>query len=393
MGNQNVASKMLKPSPPSYDPNSTISNVSVITTRCDNRTSSPHVCNELIPPLDASSWNLRNKVQSSQPFSNQTGGRRRSSLLLVENGVTGKFISNRICKIAAKFWKMNLETLSTAETLEVGCSIFFNMMSANPEMKAIMKSHRLTNQSIETTSVKYLDMMGWLVRHLASDHIDLYSLLDQLGVFHRQMGINIDHFCPMLKAMHDSFAYYFESKYNIEIKYAMDEIFSFAAQVMTGQNIRDSSHLMDILKQFQGHEIPFLSSLDMCLRCDIGSEYLYRFLSQTFCDELVIFLQSLKRFKGLMTSKERFFVAREITKHSIDPTASFSLNLPYEIRKTMLEDMTILERTFVLKEPFEVSVHFYEEVERDVLKLIKINHWQRFVEDIETLQSKSFELQ
>eukprot|EP01083_Nonionella_stella_P040097 109020_1 len=392
MGNQNAVPKDMKPSR-SFDPNNTMSQMTVITTRCDKRASSlrMHSCNDILPPMDMSSSNLR-KLQSqplSSPLPSKT--RRRSSLLHVKNGVTGVFISSRICKIAAKFWMKNIETLSSDEALEVGCSIFFNMMATSRELKTIMKSRR--TQSIESTSIKYLDMMGWLVRHLVSDGLDVHSLLDRLGAVHRQMGITIHHFVPMLKAMHDSFAYYLEEKYSIEVKYAMDELFSFAAQVMTGQNIRQSSYLMEITKQFQGDHIPFLQSLEKCLQSPIGTEYLERFLSQTWCDELVIFLQSLKRFKRLVTNKERFIVAREIIKHSIDPIATFSLNLSYEIRGKMLYDMTLLEGKFAQQEDFEVSVDFFEEIEKDVLRLIINNHWQRFVKDIETLQSKSFELQ
>ena len=43
--------------------------------------------------------------------------RRKSSLLVVHNGITGKYISSRICKIAAKFWKNNIESLSVSEQL------------------------------------------------------------------------------------------------------------------------------------------------------------------------------------------------------------------------------------------------------------------------------------
>eukprot|EP01083_Nonionella_stella_P276790 940830_1 len=283
MGNQNAAPKDMKPAR-SFDPKDTISQMTVITTRRDKRASSLHLCNDILPPMDMSSSNLRKLQLQSQPLSNPLPScrRRKSSLLLVQNGVTGKFISSRICKIAGKFWKTNIETLSSDETLEVGCSIFFNMMATSRELKTIMKSRRASTQSIESTSIKYLDMMGWLVRHLVSDGLDVHALLDRLGAFHRQMGINIHHFVPMLKAMHDSFAYYFEEKYNIEVKYAMDELFSFAAQVMTGQNIRQSSHLMDITKQFQGDHIPFLQNLEMCLRSQIGTEYPERYLSQTW---------------------------------------------------------------------------------------------------------------
>eukprot|EP01084_Bolivina_argentea_P214410 364003_1 len=51
--------------------------------------------------------------------------KRTSALLNINNGITGKHISSRICKIAATFWQQNIETLSMPDQLEIGCSIFF----------------------------------------------------------------------------------------------------------------------------------------------------------------------------------------------------------------------------------------------------------------------------
>eukprot|EP01084_Bolivina_argentea_P216138 367209_1 len=184
---------------------------------------------ESSPPLKLS---LQTKSCNSVTSPSSTHKRKRSSLITVHNGITGEYISSRICKIAAIFWKQHIDTLSVTEQLEIGCSIFFSMMASNSKMKKIMKTN---NNNIEKTSLKYLDMMGWLIRHLITDDIDLYALLIKLGLMHQQIGINITHFNPMLQSVHETFSYYFENEYNIEIKYAMDEIFSLAAQVMTGQ--------------------------------------------------------------------------------------------------------------------------------------------------------------
>eukprot|EP01084_Bolivina_argentea_P214411 364004_1 len=219
--------------------------------------------------------------------------RRRSSLITVDNGITGKLISSRICKIAATFWSHNVEQLSVMEQLEIGMSIYFGMLSASGEMKNIMKSNFNQSKQIERTSLRYLDMMGWLIRHLITDNIDLHSQLSQLGVLHDKMGICIEHYTPMLHSLHETFAYYFGCKYNVEVKYALDEIFSFAANVMTGKSLKCNAHLNDIHKQFARTNVPFLKNLYACLASSIGKEYLYTYLSQTFCDEIIIFLKSL----------------------------------------------------------------------------------------------------
>lgn len=318
--------------------------------------------------------------------------RRKSSIMLVQNGVTGQFISSRICKIAAKFWHANIENLSVDQQLEIGCSIFFSMLSSNNEMKKIMKSTSLKeNKKIEQTSQKYLDMMGWLIRYLITDNIDLYALLNKLGGIHQSLGIRIQHFTPMLQAMHETFSYYFEDKYTIEVKYAFDEIFALAAQIMTGQELNASSHLLSLSEQFQGDEIPFLKNLDTCLQCTVGKEYLYRFLRQTWCDEMVIFDKTLSRFKTASGDKARFMIAREIVKTCIEPSAAFAINISYECRSNMLKSMRSLEEKFASKEELIVPITLFVNVETETRKLILRNHWSQFVESIQILQDKSFD--
>eukprot|EP01083_Nonionella_stella_P213771 770703_1 len=173
----------------------------------------------------------------------------------------------------------------------------------------------------------------------------------------------------------------------------MDEIFSLAAQVMTGQELKFNSHLNNITQQFKGNEIQFLANLETCLKSSIGREYLYRYLAQTWCEEIAIFSKNLYRFKKQMSDKERFMVAREITKSSIQPTATFCLNLSYENRVNAINKMKATNERFLSKETFEVSTDFFADVERETYRLIMDNHWKKFVHDIETLQAKSFNVE
>eukprot|EP01083_Nonionella_stella_P058237 152600_1 len=401
MGNQQA--KTTKPTTPS-NLNQTLSSMTAISTRNDWQLSHYDQSHESKTPQSPNSPSKTPQSPSKTPQSpskldNLTvkaayrTQKRRSSLLMVNNGITGKFISSRICKIAAKFWRKHVETLSHAQQLEISCSICFGMMAANDEMHKLMNRNLHQSKTMKNATAKYLDMMGWLIRQLVSNNIDLYHLLDKLGAFHRQIGIQIRHFPPMLAALHDTFAHYFKNNYNIEVKYAMDEIFSFTAQIMTGQNLNCSSHLRDITKQFEDAHIPFLKNLNTCLTSSIGREYLFRYLSQTWCDEIVLFFKSLQRFKHLMSDKERFFVAREITKHSIDSLATFTLNLSYEQRAQALQDMAQLEAKYANQTVmFEVPITLFEEIERELLNLISATHWIKFVDNIKTLQSKSFEL-
>ena len=91
------------------------------------------------------------------------------------------------------------------------------MMVTNKEMKQVLKINLKSIGSVEQSSLKFLDMMGWLIRSVNRNDIDLASVLTGLGKLHQSMGININHFHPMLNSMHEAFSYYFPIKYGIEV--------------------------------------------------------------------------------------------------------------------------------------------------------------------------------
>lgn len=316
----------------------------------------------------------------------------KTSSLTANNGICGKYISASICRIAAQFWHQNMDQLSAADRLEIGVSIFFGIQSSHPQMKKILK--RNGNQTIEQLSAKFVFMVGWLMRMLVCDNIDLYALLTNVGKYHLNMGIDMDYFAAMLQAIHEAFSYYFDTKYTIEVKYAFDEIFALASKLMTGQPLNGNlMNIADELKFLQSNldakSIPFLQSLDLCLQSNVGQQYLYRYLRQTWCDEMVIFLQTLSRFKSLPSEKEKFMVAREIIKTSIETQATFSLNLSYSTRENALIAMQALEKKFAAKEAIVIPATLFDEVEAEVHSLISDNHWNIYKESIEGLLSQS----
>eukprot|EP01084_Bolivina_argentea_P134077 236569_1 len=178
--------------------------------------------------------------------------RKRSSFSHVCNGITGRHISGRIIKIAALFWQQNITNLPMNKRLEIGCGIYLGALSTNKQMKKIMIDYvKNKNSKIEGMSLKFIDMIGWLIRYLLTDNIDLYTMLIRLGVFHQQLGVKINHFSSMLQSIHETFTYYFPTKYTIKEKYAMDEIFTLCAQFMTGEDLKYAPLLSNIGKSFE----------------------------------------------------------------------------------------------------------------------------------------------
>eukprot|EP00485_Elphidium_margaritaceum_P014990 CAMPEP_0202727548 /NCGR_PEP_ID=MMETSP1385-20130828/185178_1 /ASSEMBLY_ACC=CAM_ASM_000861 /TAXON_ID=933848 /ORGANISM="Elphidium margaritaceum" /LENGTH=482 /DNA_ID=CAMNT_0049393791 /DNA_START=44 /DNA_END=1493 /DNA_ORIENTATION=+ len=347
----------------------------------------------------------------------------------ISNGITGTHINARVVKIAAQFWTQYIDNKTMQEKLELSCSIFFEMMAHNAEMKNILKQSMISQQSIETSSLKFLDMMGWLLRSLIRSDVDVATSLAQLGAMHRKMGITIDHFDPMLKSMHSTFSYYFPFKYSIQIKYAIDQIFTLAARIMSGQNLNEAlngRHLSELNDEM--NDGAFLTSLSVCLESNIGREYLYRYLQQTFCDEIAIFLQSMRKFHQQTSDKERFMVARDVVKSCVENEArisvplsaanfcdeiaiflqsmrkfhqqtsdkerfmvardvvkscveneaTFTVNISYELRQQTLGKMKQLERMFFEKDELTVPKDLFVGVEAEMYKLISENHWRKF---------------
>ena len=91
------------------------------------------------------------------------------------------------------------------------------MLASNKQIKKIMQNNLSTDIKLETTSLKYLDMIGWLMRSLVRDNIDLYSLLTKLGYLHDKMGIKANHFEIMTVSLHETMAYYFPKQYKLDV--------------------------------------------------------------------------------------------------------------------------------------------------------------------------------
>ena len=115
----------------------------------------------------------------------------------------------------------------------------------------------------------------------------------------------------------------------------MDEIFTLAAQIMTGEDINTSScttKFHEISRSFGSLDIDFIKDLHQCLNSTIGWEYLYRYLQQTWCDEIAMFLQIVAKFKTQLTPVQRFMIARDIVSTSIDSESDTTLNISHECR-------------------------------------------------------------
>ena len=79
----------------------------------------------------------------------------------------------------------------------------------------------------------------------------------------------------------------------------------------------------------------YLLSSKKCLNCAFGRRYLFHFLHQTSCDELVLFIKEYFKYKSKPASKEQLMIIQQITKNFIHPNSKYCLNISYGCRKTV----------------------------------------------------------
>eukprot|EP01084_Bolivina_argentea_P119603 212053_1 len=149
-------------------------------------------------------------------------------MVSVTNGVVHEYLSQRLVTIAAIFWLRYIEPLSMEDKLEIACSIFYVMIST----KKIMKLN-VSKIKLEMQSLKFLDMIAWLIRNLSRDGIDLFSMLQKLAKIHKQIGIKMEHFDVMINSLHETMVHYLPKEYNTET-----QIIVVSAQIMTQDNFK-----------------------------------------------------------------------------------------------------------------------------------------------------------
>lgn len=92
-------------------------------------------------------------------------------------------------------------------------------MVSNKEMKHVLQKNLKHQEKIESMAIRFLNMLGWLLRSLMRTDLNLHDHLTRLGQFHRNMGIKHSHFKPMLESMHETLSYYFATKYSVKVMF------------------------------------------------------------------------------------------------------------------------------------------------------------------------------
>eukprot|EP01083_Nonionella_stella_P035706 97375_1 len=303
--------------------------------------------------------------------------------LSMDNGVAGKYISRRLVAVAAGFWINHIESLSTETKLEIGATMFFGMIASNKGVRSITKNHLSTDIKLKKHSLKFLEMIGYLMRNLVRDGIDFKQMLQELGAQHKRIGVQMHHFDVLICAIHETMSYYFPKHYDIDVQYAMEQVITISARIMN-DTLLSRQNSMRRLSSFHGVNTLFLESLEMCLASDIGTEYFHRYLESQCCHEVSEYLKLMQKFHKQRTDQERCMVAKEIVKCCVDANGEYAVNISYETRKNLMDKWHKLEDEWL---SLAIPTDYFEDVEMEMRRLIVKNHWMKFVEGVGSLRN------
>ncbi len=98
-------------------------------------------------------------------------------------------------------------------------------MVKDNSLREIFKRNFNSHEKISTISLKFLNMMGWLIRTLLRNDNDLPYLLGNLGLTHHKFGVTLRHFRPMLQSLHETFSHYFPNVYGIKVCLCLEVLY------------------------------------------------------------------------------------------------------------------------------------------------------------------------
>eukprot|EP01083_Nonionella_stella_P301409 1033820_1 len=300
--------------------------------------------------------------------------------MTIHNGITGKYISQRLVSISTSFWIAHIEPLPVEDKLEIGATLLFGMIASNKGVNRLFSSNTYLKQNF----TKMLDMIGHLMRRLIGNDADLQSTLHKLGVLHQKIGVQRHHYDIMIQSLHEAMSYYFPKQYNINVRYAMDQVILMCAKIMTQQNTMYKNHLR--VRSFHGANTDFLASLETCLASAIGREYFHSYLKNQSSHEISVYLQLMQKFKDQQSNQDRYVVAKELMQYCIVSDGDFAINVSYETRKNVLDKLHTLPT-------LPTGPDYFTEVEVEMRRLIIKNYWFQFVESIASMRnSVSFDV-
>eukprot|EP01083_Nonionella_stella_P196695 723509_1 len=231
------------------------------------------------------------------------------------NGIVGVFLTEAFVFGLYKFWSERV----AADRKRFGeiAQLFFSHLSVN--IAAMDDGIHAMVRGVREP-VRYLDMMGCLLRILANNEIDAAKTLRMIGCSH---DVDISYFSAMLNALHDTFCALLDKEYGVSLRYMLDVVFLHSVRIMRGETMSDRWECLNGLR--------FLESLDECLFDEFGSQYLFHFLNQSYCKEISKFVLLYNKFKFCDPANEalKYKLCNKIYNECIADSCQYQINVAF----------------------------------------------------------------
>jgi len=295
--------------------------------------------------------------------------RKRSfrSLDDIQTNLEG-YVSNKIAIKAYKFYLQHLSVMDTQTKIEIGCAILFEVYAKNKNIIKLFK-----DKSIEKSGLMFYDMFCWILKSVYNMKIDWKETLKFIGKTHTNMGITIKDYESLLQAFNVTMLYYFKKTYNVETKYAIEQVYLSCVMIITKHNNKSA-----LLRSNEIHDLSFLINLDSCLHNRFGREYLFRYLAQNFCDEMVVFLNLLNKYNICDNDKGKYIILKEIYNKCIQSDSEFEVNISHETRYNLLIVMKKLDKMDPSND-IKLDEDILNSCKKEIFSLINKQYWFSFV--------------
>jgi len=304
----------------------------------------------------------------------------------IDNGIIGVHMTETFVFRAIAFWNENITLGFSDSQFREASTLFFSHLMVNiskydSDTKILLNSTK--NDGIIEAPLKYFDMIGFLLRLLVRSDVDAHSTLLAVGKLHlNAYNVSIESYLAMLNALHTTFCELFPRDYSLPLRYVFDTIFIHSVLIMNKHNKRLSEYMSFINQKLDTlSSLYFLQSLDMCLVDEIGSEYMYHFLNQSFCTEITKFLKLYNSFKHCNASSHRlkYNISLKIYSTCISDSSQYQINVPFGTYQQIKSDINQLKEQYVADvNALNVSNDIFDVAYEQIKRLIIQNHWCNF---------------
>ena len=257
------------------------------------------------------------------------------------NGITGKYISLSMVQIVYEFWMNHIEMTDIMKKNEIAIAIYFELMQIDETFYKILYKHfkKSKNMKIVDIAIKIVNILGVIFKCLLRADINMFKVIRKYDPENLKHLLQFKHVNMIIKAINTTFSHYFDRQYVVEVRYSIEYILHVIGYIGLydgdcDNNLGFEYHIKQkLLDTYNKRD--YLLSTRKCLDSSFGRKYLFHYIHQTSCDELVLFLKEYFKYKTKTSPKEQLMIIQQIIKKFINPNSVHCLNISYDCRKNV----------------------------------------------------------